>query len=92
VKESDRIAAIAAGVRGLGGHAGDEGTDLVVAGGGLTGGSADGAGDHRMAMALAVAALGADGPSQIHGMEAADVSFPGFVATLRALGARIEDR
>ena len=62
VKESDRIAAIAAGLRALGGHAGDEGADLVVAGGGLAGGSAPPAGDHRMAMAFVVAALAADGP------------------------------
>ncbi len=92
VKESDRIAAVAAGVRALGGHAGDEGSDLVVAGGGLRGGHASGAGDHRMAMALAVAALAADGPSEIAGIEAADVSFPGFVGTLQDLGARIEAR
>ncbi len=92
VKESDRIAAVATGVRALGGDAGDEGPDLVVAGGGLTGGHAVAAGDHRMAMAFAVAALAAAGPSEIHGIEAADVSFPGFVATLHGLGARIEAR
>lgn len=91
VKESDRIAAVAAGVRALGGHAGDEGPDLVVAGGGLAGGHASAAGDHRMAMAFAVAALAARGPSQIHGIEAADVSFPGFASALRGLGARIEE-
>jgi 3-phosphoshikimate 1-carboxyvinyltransferase len=92
VKESDRVAAVAAGVRALGGHAGDEGPDLVVAGGGLTGGHASAAGDHRMAMAFAVAALAADGPSEIDGIETAEVSFPGFVATLQRLGARIEAR
>jgi 3-phosphoshikimate 1-carboxyvinyltransferase len=92
VKESDRIAAVAAGVRALGGHAGDEGSDLVVAGGGLGGGRASAAGDHRMAMAFAVAALAAAGPSEIHGIEAADVSFPGFIATLQGLGARIQAR
>jgi 3-phosphoshikimate 1-carboxyvinyltransferase len=43
-----------------------------------------------MAMGFAVAALAAGGPSQIDGMEAADVSFPGFVATLRSLGADVE--
>jgi 3-phosphoshikimate 1-carboxyvinyltransferase len=91
VKESDRIAAIATGIRDLGGHAGDEGSDLVVAGGGLAGGRADGAGDHRIAMAFAVAALSAEGPSRIEGADAAGVSFPGFADTLRALGARIEE-
>jgi 3-phosphoshikimate 1-carboxyvinyltransferase len=90
VKESDRVAAIATGLRALGGHAGDEGADLVLAGGGLDGGSASSGGDHRMAMAFVVAALGATGPSRIDGIEAADVSFPGFVEVLRRLGARLE--
>jgi 3-phosphoshikimate 1-carboxyvinyltransferase len=90
VKESDRIAAIAAGLRALGGHAGDEGPDLVLAGGGLDGGSASSGGDHRMAMAFVVAALGASGPSRIDGVEAADVSFPGFAEALRRLGAPLE--
>ena len=90
VKESDRLHAIATGVRHLGGVAADEGVDLVIAGGGLDGGRADARGDHRMAMALVVAALGARGPSQIDGVEAADVSFPGFVTTMRALGVALE--
>ncbi|MEO8291818.1 MAG: 3-phosphoshikimate 1-carboxyvinyltransferase [Actinomycetota bacterium] len=91
VKESDRIAALVAGVRALGGRAQDEGPDLVIGGGGLHGGHASGGGDHRMAMALAIAALAARGPSRIDGIEAAEVSFPGFVPTLHGLGARIEE-
>jgi 3-phosphoshikimate 1-carboxyvinyltransferase len=91
VKESDRLAGLAAGIRSLGGHAGVEGDDLVVAGGGLGGGEVSSGGDHRMAMAMAVAALAADGPSVIGGMEAAEVSFPRFVPLLRALGARVEE-
>jgi len=90
VKESDRIAAVVEGIRLLGGHAGEEGDDLVVAGGGLTGGTASARGDHRMAMSFAVAALASNDPCEIEGMEAAAVSFPGFVATLRALGGGIE--
>jgi 3-phosphoshikimate 1-carboxyvinyltransferase len=90
-KESDRLTGVADGVRALGGHAGIEGDDLVVPGLGLRGGVADGRGDHRLAMAFAVAALAADAPCEIEGMEAADVSFPGFVETLRALGASVED-
>ncbi len=90
VKESDRLQAITTGIRGMGGVAADEGVDLVIAGGGLDGGRADARGDHRMAMAFAVAALGARGASRIDGIDAADVSFPGFVATLRALGAEVE--
>lgn len=90
-KESDRLTAVSQGIRALGGHAGDEGDDLVVAGGGLRGGIADAGGDHRMAMSFAVGALAADGPSEIAGMEAADVSFPGFVQALRSLGAVVEE-
>jgi 3-phosphoshikimate 1-carboxyvinyltransferase len=90
VKESDRLRALAQGIRALGGHAADEGNDLVVAGGGLRGGTAEAEGDHRMAMSLAVGALAAAGPSEVRGMETAEVSFPGFVRTLRDLGAAIE--
>jgi 3-phosphoshikimate 1-carboxyvinyltransferase len=89
VKESDRLRGIAASLRDLGGIAAVEGDDLVVAGGGLRGGATSSRGDHRMAMAMTVAALGADGPTRVDGIEAADVSFPGFVSVLRALGAAV---
>jgi 3-phosphoshikimate 1-carboxyvinyltransferase len=89
-KESDRLTAVAEGLRSLGGDAAVEGDDLVVPGRGLRGGTANARGDHRLAMAFAVAALAADGPCEIEGMEAADVSFPGFVRTLETLGAPIE--
>ena len=88
-KESDRLHGLARLVRSLGGHAAVEGNDLVVVGGGLAGGSAHAGGDHRIAMALAVAGLAARGPVEVEGMEAADVSFPGFLETLRGLGAQI---
>jgi 3-phosphoshikimate 1-carboxyvinyltransferase len=91
VKESDRLASIARGIRALGGEAADEGSDLVIAGGGLDGGRADGAGDHRIAMALTVAAMGARASSRIEGVDAAEVSFPGFVAALRHAGAAVEE-
>src|SRR5919204_94601 len=90
VKESDRLQGTARAIRGLGGHAEVHGEDLVIGGGGLEGGSATADLDHRMAMALAVAALGARGPSRIDGIESAEVSFPGFLEGLSRLGARIE--
>jgi 3-phosphoshikimate 1-carboxyvinyltransferase len=90
LKESDRLAGLASAIVALGGHAAVEGDDLVVVGGGLDGGTMDPLGDHRMAMALTVAALGAEGPSTMHGAEAADVSFPSFFPALGYLGARIE--
>lgn len=90
VKESDRLGGIAETIRGLGGDAAIEGERLVVAGGGLRGGPADARGDHRMAMAITVAALAADEPVSVEGIEAAEVTFPAFVPALVALGARIE--
>lgn len=90
VKESNRLGGVSEAIVALGGHAGVEGDDLVVAGGGLRGGRASSGGDHRMAMALAVGAVAAREPVTIEGMEAADVSFPGFARTLAELGARVE--
>jgi 3-phosphoshikimate 1-carboxyvinyltransferase len=90
VKESDRLAGLADGIRSLGGEAGVEGSDLVVAGGGLDGGEARSAGDHRMAMAFVVAALAARSPSEILGVEASSVSFPGFARVLATVGANVE--
>jgi 3-phosphoshikimate 1-carboxyvinyltransferase len=90
VKESDRLAGAVEAIRALGGEAAVEGEDLVIAGGGLAGGRVSARGDHRMAMALAVSAIAARGPVEVDGMEAAEVSFPGFLASLRRLGARVE--
>lgn len=92
VKESDRLEGIARGIRSLGGHAAAEGDDLVVAGGGLEGGRCEARGDHRMAMAFAVTALGSRGPVDVDGIESADVSFPGFVRVMRSVGAAFEER
>ena len=90
VKESDRLASLAGAIRALGGDAAVEGDDLVVGGGGLRGGEAPASTDHRVVMAVAAAALAAQEPTTIAGIEAADVSFPGFLDALRSLGARVE--
>jgi 3-phosphoshikimate 1-carboxyvinyltransferase len=90
VKESDRLSGLVEGLRALGGTADEDGDDLVLGGGGLAGGSARSAGDHRMAMAMAVTALVARAPSEIDGVESAAVSFPGFFGLVRALGADVE--
>jgi 3-phosphoshikimate 1-carboxyvinyltransferase len=86
VKESDRISALAAGLRALGADV-EEFPDgfHVRARTRLTGGTAHAAGDHRLAMAFAVAALGAGAPSLITGAEAVAVSYPGFFETLASL-------
>lgn len=90
VKESDRLGSLEAAIRALGGGAEIEGHDLVIAGGGLRGGRVSSGGDHRMAMSLAVSGLAASGPVEIEGIEAADVSFPGFLPLLERLGARVD--
>ena len=85
-KESDRIAAFAAGLRGLGVRV-DEQPDGFHAesAGRPSGGTADAVGDHRLAMAFTVAALACRGPSTIRGAEAVDVSYPGFFGALDEL-------
>jgi 3-phosphoshikimate 1-carboxyvinyltransferase len=92
VKESDRIAGMEQLRRlGVAVRATEDG--LVIrgsAGRRLAGGSVDAGGDHRIAMAFAVAGLAAEGGVEIAGAECVDVSFPGFFARLAALGARVE--
>ena len=88
-KESDRITALADGLRALGGHV-DESEDgfHVVGRRPLQGGEADAAGDHRLAMAFTIAALGARQPSRIRNAEAVDVSYPGFFDVLASICIR----
>jgi 3-phosphoshikimate 1-carboxyvinyltransferase len=86
VKESDRIAGVVQGLRGLG--ADIEATDdgfAVRGSGGLRGGIIDARGDHRMAMLGAVAGLASREGVEVVGMDAAAVSYPGFVADLEQL-------
>lgn len=88
VKESDRIAALAAGLREMGAQVEEFPDGLRVEGrsaGRLRGGKIDPHGDHRIAMALAVAGLGAEGNTVIRDAECAAVSFPEFFPTLDRL-------
>jgi 3-phosphoshikimate 1-carboxyvinyltransferase len=79
LKESDRIAALAAGLGALGAAVEERADGFVVRGGRpLRGARVSACGDHRIAMALAVAALTAEGDTRIEGAESAAVSFPGF--------------
>lgn len=82
VKESDRLAAIVAGIRALGGEAREEGDDLVVEGRPITRGvTLDPLGDHRLAMTWGVAGMLIDGVGVIE-PGCVDVSFPGFFDTV----------
>ena len=87
-KESDRIAALASGLQALGVPVRELPDGLVVTGGTqLHGARVDSHDDHRIAMALAVAALGASGPTEIARGECVSVSFPEFYALVaRATG------
>ena len=86
VKESDRITALVEGLRALGADACELPDGFEVHGGTrLAGGTADAAGDHRLVLAFAVAALGASRPCVILGADAVNVSYPGFFDTLDSL-------
>jgi len=88
VKESDRLAAICSELRKMGGRL-EELPDGFVASGPaqLKGARVDSHGDHRIAMALAVAALCAEGETTISGWECVDISFPGFHTLIGKLTA-----
>ena len=85
VKESDRITAMTDGLRNLGAKVEELPDGMRVEGGRLRGGSCSSAGDHRVAMALAVAATGAEGNSSIKGAGCVDISFKGFFDFLERL-------
>jgi 3-phosphoshikimate 1-carboxyvinyltransferase len=89
VKESDRIAGVVDGLRGLGAAIEPLPDGFLVHGtGGLRGGTIDARGDHRLAMLGAVAGLASQDGVDGVGMEAAAVSYPAFEADLRRLAAR----
>jgi len=86
VKESDRIAGLVGGLRALGADADELPDGFTVTGPAkLSGGAVDSVGDHRLAMAFAVAALAATGPLSIEGLDSVADSFPSFVPTLESL-------
>ena len=91
VKESDRIAVLAENLRRMGAGVEERPDGLRIAGrsaGPFHGAEIDPHGDHRMAMAFAVAALGAEGETVIRDAECAAVSYPEFFATLERLVER----
>ena len=86
VKESDRIAAVATNLRKMGAEVDERPDGLRVFGRQrLHGAELDSFGDHRIAMAFAVAALRAEGETTIHGADAAGVSYPSFFDDLRTI-------
>jgi 3-phosphoshikimate 1-carboxyvinyltransferase len=86
VKESDRIAGVVEGLRGLGADIEATHDGFAVRGtGGLAGGTLEARGDHRMAMLGAVAGLASRDGVEVVGMDAAAVSYPGFVEDVARL-------
>ncbi len=89
VKESDRIAAMADGLRRLGIQVDETPGGAVVHGGRFGGGTVDSYHDHRVAMSLAMAATIAADEVLIRGVDNVDTSFPGFVDCVAGVGADV---
>ena len=89
VKESDRIKAVATNLRAMGAQVEEREDGLKILGGqSLRGAEIDSFGDHRIAMAFAVAALRADGETLIRGAESAAISYPEFFNVLEEIAER----
>ena len=89
VKESDRIALVARNLRAMGAEVVEYPDGMDIPGGQrLHGASIDSGTDHRIAMAFSIAALRAEGETEINGSEAAAVSFPEFFTSLDSLAQR----
>jgi 3-phosphoshikimate 1-carboxyvinyltransferase len=91
-KESDRLAVMAEGLTALGAQVREEPGGLSVEGGPLRGGRVDSRGDHRIAMAFAVASLLARGPIEILNTAEVATSFPNFVDVAKSAGLLVENR
>ena len=90
VKESDRIATMATGLRALGIRVDETADGATIHGGTLGGGAIEAHGDHRIAMAFAVAAQCAQGEVRIGDVANVATSFPGFDALARGAGMRLD--
>lgn len=92
VKESDRIATMAANLRLMGVDAEETPDGMIVNGGRpvVPGGAARSHGDHRIAMSMAVLGAYAEAPMVIQNVACVDTSYPGFWSHLRAMGCHVE--
>jgi len=92
VKETDRIATTVTELTKLGAQIEARPDGMVIHGPSkLVGTDVNSHGDHRLAMALAVAGLFCQGETRVHGSEVISDSFPGFVDVLRGLGAEVSE-
>jgi 3-phosphoshikimate 1-carboxyvinyltransferase len=92
VKESDRIQVMADGLAALGVESDVRPDGILIRGGRLSGGAVESRGDHRVAMAFAMAALRASGPVAVRDCANVDTSFPGFAAQAAAVGLRVREQ
>lgn len=93
VKESDRLSAMQAGLAALGVPANVLGDGINVTGvPHLRGGTVESAGDHRIAMAFAMASLRAEGPLTVRDCANVDTSFPDFAGLAKSAGLNVEVR
>ncbi|MBD3420562.1 MAG: 3-phosphoshikimate 1-carboxyvinyltransferase [Chitinivibrionales bacterium] len=92
IKETDRIAVMCTELRKMGADIAQEQDGLLIKHSNLHGAEVNGHHDHRVVMALAVAALAAKGETTITTAEAAEVTYPGFAEDFRRLGADITER
>ena len=86
LKESDRLHTAAVGLRAFGAQIEEQNDGLVIDGGTLRGGEADGAGDHRIVMALSIAAAYCSDKSIIYGSGCISKSYPDFIRDFKKLG------
>lgn len=86
LKETDRLATTAALIQNIGGSAEIRGDSLIIRPAPYTGGTVDATGDHRIAMAAAIAATISSGPVTVIGAEAVEKSYPAFWQDYRSLG------
>ena len=89
VKESDRIQVMADALRNVGVEATPTDDGMIIDGGSIQGGTVNSHGDHRIAMAMSVAALVAQGKIIINDCANVDTSFPGFAEMMNTLGHKI---
>lgn len=89
MKESDRLSTVCAMLEALGGTCREGPDSLTVTGGTLTGGTVDGANDHRIVMAAAIAATACAGPVTILGAECVKKSYPDFWEVYKNLGGEV---
>ena len=88
-KESDRLSAITKSLKKMGANIEEAPDGLVIYQSNLNGAVIDSQADHRIALSIATAGLGAAGETVIENIECIDKSYPDFISSMRNLGAEL---